>query len=436
MSKKVSKKEIVKISRKVLKNEPLSQNEISKLREFKLGDSIKKFEEFFKKAAIVFSTVFAGLIVMFPDVVAQVVETSDPVFFLNERIALGLDYVWSLVGNPTEQTHILYHVPNIVVYSFGILGLKTLIEIVNKKGANQTIAAAKELIEQKIIDGNLTLSMRKGHAILFLGNGDFVGESLANATDIDAVALSSKKPATVDIWNCFDLDSGIELLKEVLIKSDAKDAGEYLFFPSTDTELFLPGHEDYDLAPYRMDIIIRDIRIIEKELGWPEKRIIILGDKQHVSVFETADYDKTLPNSREDLTFFDLTNKHTNVSILDPSELVINTIISKANGAKILFRSSDEGIKKYKSRFFETLNQLGYLPDSKASNNKVLTIGYDLYEPQTEQQSVSNKDKEYLPVIFSQMVFSRLLNQGYKADRILYIPDLILEQLKIELEKQ
>jgi hypothetical protein len=112
---------------------------------------------------------------------------------------------------------------------------------------------------------------------------------------------------------------------------------------------------------------------------------------------------------------------------LDPSDIVLKEILHIAKGRKIVFRATKDGIAEYKTRFYDRLKELGY----KHSTSKpgILTIGYDIFEDQTEQQTLARKIDDYYPVVLSKNVHDALLRNGYKKEEFLYVPDLVLETL-------
>ena len=81
-------------------------------------------------------------------------------------------------------------------------------------------------------------------------------------------------------------------------------------------------------------------------------------------------------------------------------------------------------IEEYKNRFYNRLKELRYKP--KRNKKGILTIGYDIFEDQTEQQMLSRKVDDYFPVVLSKNVHDALIRNGYKKSEFFYVPDIIL----------
>lgn len=162
-------------------------------------------------------------------------------------------------------------------------------------------------------------------------------------------------------------------------------------------------------------------------MGWNTKRIIIIGDKEHKSIVQSEDQHKVVPKSEDVISLGSITGKYANVTLLDPSDIVLKKVLELADGRKIVFRATKEGIAEYKDRFYNRLSLLGYKPH--ADKKGILTIGYDIFEDQTEQQTLSRRIDDYYPVVLSKNVHDALLRNGYKRDEFLYVPDLVLETL-------
>jgi hypothetical protein len=167
--------------------------------------------------------------------------------------------------------------------------------------------------------------------------------------------------------------------------------------------------------------------MIEKELKWKPKRIIIIGDKDHNSCVQSEEKTRLVKKSLEVISLGSIAKKHKQVTLLDPTDIVLQKIIAIAMGRKIVFRATREGIAEYKKRFYQRLERLGY--KLKKSAKGTLTIGYDLFEDQTEQQTLHHKGDGYFPVVLSKNVRDALIRNGYKKSEFLYVPELVLTTL-------
>lgn len=421
------RKYLLKVAKKVLNNQKITPSELSTLQSFEYKQQDSKFIETLKKCAFPLA-IFTGFLfvtfaVYFDSMVAQMPAWTN----MSPELLSGVDYIWDIIGEPIGKENIVYHLPNVVMYTFGFFGVKKIIESVEKRTWLQSVLAAQETINKKISTGTVDLDMKEHHSILFVGKGDFVGEQFVlDHPHNETVTVSERKPSYTDTWICYDLCTLYDDLKIVLSLADAKYAGEYLFFPVQDNQLFLPSATAFDLSPHKLDILIQNIRLIEKEEGWVENSIIIVGDAHHHSLVQTVNNKKVLPESEEVISLSSVAKKHSNTILIDPSQLVIRKIIEIAAGRTIAFRATKEGVAEYRDRFYAKLTEAGYKSRDK---DAVLTVGYDIFEDLTEQQALA-RNKDYLPVILSKQVKDAVIRNGYSNDEFIYVPELVLQELK------
>ena len=425
---KASNQLVIRISKKVLTNTHLTPKEITLLLNFQKPQIEKQSIKLLKKSAVPLSLTFGFFFTVFPTEFEALTASLPQWTNLHPQLLAGINYFWDLIGDPVKKVNILYHIPNIILYSFGFFGLKKIIDTLEKKSWLDQVLEAKAKLLIDVDQGKLNIKMNPGHSILFSGNGDFIAmQQTINSTEADTVTISQTKPTYTQIWNRFDIQTLFDDLKDTLKRSDAENCGEYIFFPVKDDQIFLPNEKAYDLSPHKLDILVQNIRIIEKEENWTPKRIIIIGDKFHKSYVHSEDQRKIIEKSRDVISLTSIIKKYPNMTLIDPSDIVLKEIIKIAKGRKIVFRATKEGIAEYKKRFFERLKNLGYTQDTKIKG--ILTIGYDLFEDQTEQQTLSRKIDDYIPVVLSKPVHDALLRNGYTAKEFLYVPNLVLNHL-------
>lgn len=432
---KYKKKKLATISRKALSSQPISPEEIDYLLSFEKADKDPIFVRVSKTLALPLSLLLGFFFTVYPEYFEALTGALPSWTNLNPKLLAGADYLWDFLGEPIGKANIVYHIPNIVLYSFGFVGIKKLFDAVNRRSWMERVLFAQKSILENISKGTLNLKMKKGHSLLFVGNGDFIGAQFAlDHSPSDTVTISLNKPSYTRFWNHYDADTLYEDLKQIILRSSGENAGEFVFFPVKDAELFLPGPKDYDLAPHKLDILVQDIRTIEKEQKWNPKRIIIIGDKFHKSYVQSEDQKGVIKKSGDTISLSTISTKYANVTLIDPTDIVLKEIVRIAYGRKIVFRATKEGISAYKDRFYLRLKNLGYKQLKKEKG--ILTIGYDLFEDQTEQQTLSKKIDDYYPVVLSKNVRDALIRNGYKKDDFLYVPDLVLKSLKRAASEQ
>lgn len=72
-----------------------------------------------------------------------------------------MDYLWSILSNPIEKQNIVYHLPNIVLYSFGIVGIKNLLERLERKTWLDKVFDAQEILKERVKNGEQNWAMKK-----------------------------------------------------------------------------------------------------------------------------------------------------------------------------------------------------------------------------------------------------------------------------------
>jgi hypothetical protein len=432
---KYDRKKLLQGAVKIEEQKRISPAELSYLLIFDHQVKESTAIRFLKQAALPAALALGFFFSAFPGYFVQLTKsmptwTNFPPFALT-----GVDYLWDLLGEPVHKANIIYHLPNILLYAFGIFGLKKLFDAIDRHTWLDRVYAARNIAKQRLSEGTLQYLMKNGHSILFIGNGDFIGMQFAlNHTPDNAVSVSQAKPTYTEVWNYYSADTIYEGLQTVLQRSGADNAGEYIFFPVKDDQIFLPAPTAHDISPHKLDIVCQDIRMIEKQQHWKTKRIIIVGDKYHKSFVQSEDKKGLIKQSEDTISLSTITAKYKNVTLLDPTDIVLTRIIKIADGRKIVFRATIEGIKEYKARFYTRLKELGYR--EKAVKKGILTIGYDLFEDQTEQQTLSRKIDDYFPVVLSKHVRDALIRNGYKKAEFLYVPELVLTVISKKAEEQ
>lgn len=413
----------------------MSPQEISYLLSFEKNAENSNTLPILKKSAVPLALIAGFLIAVFPSNTQEITVNLPSWTNLGPQALAGADYIWNIIGEPVGKTNILYHIPNIILYAFGFLGVKKLFEAIDRRTWIDRVKMAKDTLTSHVQNGTVDLNLVRGHSVLFLGNGDFIGmQFVLNHKNDQAVVVSQTKPQYTDIWNYFDANSSFEDLQNLIDRTCQKDTGEYIFFPVKDDQIFLPSESSYDLSPHKLDILCQDLRTIEKKNNWKPKRILIVGDQFHKSYVHSEDRRGKIKNTEDTISLATIAKKYPNITIIDPTEIVLSEIIKIAGGRTIAFRATKEGINEYKKRFYDRLEKLKYR--QKATRKGILTIGYDLLEDQTEQQTLSRKIDDYYPVVLSKSVRDALIRNGYKKNEFIYVPELVLEYLKKEAEKR
>lgn len=424
---------LLQIAKKIDKEQPITPTDAELLLAFAVPEKENTFITHLKDWAVPLSLAFGFILATFATTLDPMIESLPPWTNMSPQLTNGVDYLWSILSDPIEKQNIVYHIPNIVLFSFGIVGIKYLLERLDRHTWLDKVLTAQATLHDQIEKGKLNWQLADGHSLLFVGSGDFIAQQYAdnNADDV-AVTISETRPRYTHVWNQYDNNCVFDDLKNVVERSDGATAGEYVFFPVKDMHIFLPGAKDFDLSPHKLDIFCQNIRLIEKHEGWEVKPILIVGDMHHSSFVQSENQNKVIPKSQDTISLLSISQKYEAIRLLDPTDIVLEKILAIANGRQIVFRATKEGIAEYKDRFYTRLKLMKYAPTKKS----ILTIGYDIFEDQTEQQTLAPKVQEYYPVVLSKNVCDALLRNGYKKEQFLYVPDLVLEAVSKAAKQQ
>lgn len=425
MERNLSKNTLIKAAKAIGNDERIEVNLVEPFLNHKFPES-SKFSKVMVKVAAGISLFFASVLVIFPEVGEKLIEILPSYFLLPERLAKALDYVWGLVGKPVKQQHLMYHLPNIIVYAFGVAGVRQLWKKINKNNWKDLVENAQKKLEKATLEGTARLRFSPGFSLLFVGEGDQLAKSLVVDDPTVGATISTRRQPYTRLWGEYAANEGEEGFRRVLEQYNSEDAGEYVLFPVVDEHLFLPGPYEYDIAPHRIDIAVRRIREFEKEMGWKKKRIIIIGDKEQKSKFVTASKNGRINTQDDEVSLPTIAGDYDNITIADPTEMTLEKIVEIADGRQILFRSSDQGHEKYSNEFYHRLALLGY----ETSKDSSLTVGYDISDLETEYQVISHKKPEYLPVILSRDVFEDLVKNYLEDDSYIFVPRLVKQEVQ------
>lgn len=422
------KQKLVRIAKAVHSGSSLPPDDIAFLNAFTPETEEHPFFKYIQLVALPLSIGLGALFAAYPDYFDTLFGYLPTWTNLPAELLAAFDYMWTIIGEPVGKPNILFHLPNIVLYSFGILGIKNLFDTLNRRNWLDTVLDAQNKIQQQLQEGVVRFDLKRHHTLLFVGRGDYIAMQFAqNHAPDEAITISEIKPAYTDVWSHYRIDSHYTDLNNLLTRASAVSAGEYIFFPVQDIHLFLPGDTAYDLPPHRIDLLCQNIRSIERQNGWEQNKIFIVGDRYHRSVVRTEDQTGLIDGSEDVLSVESIAQRYENVSIIDPTEIVLSHILKMAKNRKIVFRATEAGIREYKTRFYERLERLGY---GKEKHEKgVFIVGYDIFEDQIEQQVLCTKLDDYYPVVLSRNVYDALIRNGFKKREFIYVPELVLKEL-------
>ena len=419
------KKALLRVAEKVRNGDRVAAELVDPFLSHKFPET-SSFGRFMLKVAAGLTLFFASVLVIFPEVGEFLINILPGFFLLPERAAKALDYVWGLVGKPVGKQHLMYHLPNIIIYAFGVAGIRQLWRRLNKNNWKDRVEEAQEKLTEAIAAGTGRFSFPPGFSLLFTGDGDQVAKSLVVDDPIIGPTLASKQPLYTQLWGKFDNAEGDDGFIRVLDQFNSEEAGEYVLFPVVDEHLFLPGTQEFDIAPHRVEIAVRRFRDYEKQNGWTQKKIVIVGDKEQRSRFVTSSRDGNVASPNDEVSLRTIAADFENVTVADPTDITLRKIVEIADGRQIFFRASDHGAEKYSAEFYHRLSLLRYAPTREEN----LVVGYDISDLETEHQVVSQKHTAYLPVILSRDVFDLLSKRYLQDGTYIFVPRLVKQELQ------
>lgn len=424
MAQKLNKPTLIRLSNQILKGDRVDAAKVGPFLAHRFPENTP-FAKFMLRVAAWISLFFASVLVIFPEVGEWLIAVLPNVFLLPERLAKALDYLWSLVGKPVKKQHLMYHLPNIIIYAFGVAGVRQLLRKINKNNWKDRVEDAQDALRKTIEAGTTPLRYAPGFSLLFVGAGDRIGRSLIVDDPLLGPTLGTGKPRYTDLWGYFQNLDGDDGFDRVMDQYNAAEAGEYVLFPVVDDHLFLPGPTEYDTPPHRVEIAVQRIRAYEADQGWTPKRLFIVGDRAQTSLFVTSSAEGPVTTEDDEISLSSVAAEQPNVHVVDPTDITLRRIMQIAAGRQIYFRASDTGSAKYSQRFYQRLADLDYVVDQPGA----LTVGYDISDLETEHQVIAQQQSDYLPVILSRDVFDLLQGRHLTEGSYIFVPHLVRDEL-------
>ncbi len=212
----------------VLHQKRLRPEDIEYLSGFSMDTTEPALVRFLNASALPLSVTIGALFAMYPEVFDAAFAQLPSWTNLSDRLLAGLDYVWNIVGEPVGKHNILFHIPNFALYSFGIIGIKMLVDTLRHKGWLDIVLRAQEQLRVQLADGTLFYQLSNGHTLLFVGKGDYIGAQFSiSLNPADTITLSEHKPAYTSVWSRFRVGNPYADLTAALDRGQAETA-DYL----------------------------------------------------------------------------------------------------------------------------------------------------------------------------------------------------------------
>ena len=168
-------KQLLDIAARVRDNKPISPVEADLLSAFEVPEKESKLHKILATIALPGSIILGMSMAGFPAFYENLVSHLPAWTNMSEGLAAGVDYIWSIIGEPIEKNNIIYHIPNVILYSFGVIGIKKVVEYIRKKTWLDKVNDAKVILQERLTKGIVNYNLKEGHSLLFVGNGDYCG---------------------------------------------------------------------------------------------------------------------------------------------------------------------------------------------------------------------------------------------------------------------
>ncbi|MEK6952076.1 MAG: hypothetical protein AABX29_03605 [Nanoarchaeota archaeon] len=354
-----------------------------------------------------------------------------PIANMPEALHEVLQAIHNLSVNSAETPALRDHIPYLLLEGAGIWGAaKTLPSFLNIRTKRTKIKEAQASVRERIDQGEQAFKMKEGHTAAFVGSGDRTGELLSAEKPEDEVILYASAKLDSRVWERISSEGLQSELFNSLDRGDFEKAGEVVLFPIKDEDMFLPDNEGHDMTIDEMRALIRMVDDYCEARGIEKKRVIIVG-RRTMSETYTDRTQAGIISEREE-TLQDLVesiseSRQAETEIFDPTEVIVQDIITRAQGRQIQYSATSKGDERYGERLIELFKSLGYEP----TKSETLRVLYDITDTPTEERV----DTEDLAVVLDTARKHSLINRGMSPENIIVVPELILENLSREVNK-
>ena len=156
-----SKKKLIEISKKITNRSSLTPFEIEEILSFEKVEKELAIVSLLKKSAVPLALTVGFAIAVFPERAEILVKTLPSWTNLPTPVVNGADYFWNILSEPVGKSNIIFHLPNIILYSFGVLGIKKLFEAIDRRTWVDRVNIAKGILRKSTEEGTLFLKLKK-----------------------------------------------------------------------------------------------------------------------------------------------------------------------------------------------------------------------------------------------------------------------------------
>lgn len=329
---------------------------------------------------------------------------------------------------PTIRDHMPY------MFLAGFLGwgaFRTLPRMANVVSRRSKVADAQKVMKGRIDNGEQAFVMKANHTAAFVGNGDHTGDLLQESHPANEVMCYGNATLPSEVWQKMSIGGNQREAFKAFDRGDLAKAGEIVLFPVKDEEMFLPGPDDHDMHIDEMRALVETVDKYCAEKGVDQKRVIIVGRRSMSETYRTTNADGTCEESSETLGELVINLNMARVgevSIFDPTEVVMELIAQKAAGRRIQFSATSKGVDRYGKRFFDALRDTGY----QTTEAQTVRVFYDI----TDIPTLVRTRQDDIAIVLDARKKAVLLEKGMPGDNIIVVPEVVVANLCQEVAEQ
>ena len=320
-------------------------------------------------------------------------------------------------------------------------------QIEQTKQYNANLGTAHQELNRKVEKQELQMKMKPGHTAAFTGNGDPTLERIRAKLGIDEAMEYTNKVTHNTLEDFLPTEllpetASPDELSRVLDNGDFKSAGEVFISPVNADETFL-AHlpEDFDMDPVHIEKLIDQLDLYCTSKGIDKKRIVIAVNPLSMEVnSQTIIKGEKISTTMNLQQMIDakVAERSTPIDVINPDTLVMQRLLSIAKGKRLGFHAFAEGVDKYSERFekvkADEITKSGY----QTTVDDDLIVIYNVSDDPTvidAKLPPEIRGKEKVAVITDPTRKPILLARGYTEDHIVVVPELLRDQIILELQK-
>lgn len=341
-----------------------------------------------------------------------------------------LQAVHNLGNNAAETPWLRDHLPYISLeFSVAWAGLKTLPNFLHLKGKGEKIEQLQTEVKRKIEKGEMRYEMAKGHTAAFVGNGDWLADQLQAIKPADQFMQYAHLKINKDVWQLIEKDRQQEEIFSALDRGDFAKAGEVLILPVKKEDMFLPADTGHDMTLDEIEglISMTDAYCVARKI--PLKRVIIVGRATLKEDYIERDQSGIIKSQSKTLNDLqsELEVKRVGVSteIYDVTAETMKKIKDLAAGREITYRATKASDERYGERFYEALGEY------RSTAKSIVTVHYNINEKPTE----TGANSQDIAAVLDPSTKAVLIQKGMSEENIILVPELVLKDLSLEVEK-